>query len=83
MSKLTAEQQVENAVAKELWEWRDELYRRAEQWYPESVFPPVAKGETHKTVDGASAAMARHTLKLIASELGDRSIELTHDEPED
>ena len=78
---LTAEQKrLQNAVARELWDWRQELHRRADQWYPEDVFPPAPKGEAHRTVDAAAAAMARHILRLIAQDIGERSIELTHDD---
>jgi hypothetical protein len=82
-TQLTPLQVQENAVAKELWEWREELYRRAEQWYPDDVFPVPPKGEPYKTPDGAAAAMARRTLRAIAADLGQRSIDLTHDDPEE
>jgi hypothetical protein len=71
---------LEDFAARELWRWRDELLRRAEQWYPTDIFPPPAKGEPYRTIDAAAAAMARHVLELVASDLADRSIEWTHDE---
>lgn len=70
----------EDFAARELWRIRSDLYARVEAWYPEDVFVPAQKGKPHTTVDAAAAAMARHVLRLIAAELGERSIELTHDE---
>jgi hypothetical protein len=60
----------------ELWEWRNRLIERANLWYPEDVFVPAGQGEHYATQDGAAAAMGRHILRLIADELGGRSIEL-------
>ncbi len=63
-------------AAAELWEWRNRLIARADGWYPESVFIPARPGEPYQTQDAAAAAMARHILRLIADELGERSVEL-------
>ena len=80
---LSVAQERNNTLAVELWEWRNRLIERAAAWYPESVFLPAKPGEPYLTQDAAAAAMARHVLRLIADELGERSIELHTDPPGD
>jgi hypothetical protein len=66
----------ERETAKELFRWADELRSTADAWYPEDVFPPAPKGQAHKTIEAAAAAMGRHVYKLVAQNLSERGLAL-------